>query len=702
MKITNILIENLGPYVGENILSFNVTDSSRNVILIGGKNGAGKTTLFNSIKIGLYGCRTYGFESENTKYLGIISNLINSKAKLDRSGFARIVVSVLMEDGKDDFLYRFERSWKLSTKQLREELKIYRNDELLNETEKSDFQSYLMQLIPPDMFRFYFFDGESISSFIFNGVRNSDFRNAFLKLCGLDTMDIIHENLLRMSNARKRDLTGAFDAYQSVAEDHSAAQQALLAGEAEKAAISEEIISIDEALVQTENNYMLRGGITKKEYHAMQAQLSREESRRDTFRKWLKEAANDAIPFVILKDQLIHLRAQIIEEDQQQTAQAFQAALNSPATRSKLFELFTEADVDNPMFLCEKVVASLSDSVTRIDAGPILNLSKREHMDLTAKISSLLAFDTGKVSTTTKAIEDSLKTTKRIRKKLDKSDASGADDFFAEKERLLSRKQEQLQLLLAAERNVSELSDKYAAASSKLKAAQKKYEEFLKARSVSDTTAKAILAFTDLQKRLYKKYISDVEEAFSESFHALINKSDLIDGIRIDEHLQVSPYKNRTFKRSDLKQILQKMGAPYFIAQLGTIAYEAYQKCEDDSSEDVILPVEVKQQLSAGEKQVFIMALYQALSKLNKVSVPYLIDTPFARIDTEHRQNILNNFFMKLRGQIIILSTDEELVEEHKASIENAISDCYLLKHTENSGTVIVGDAYFGGSVNGQ
>lgn len=251
--ITNILIENLGPYVDENVLTFDVTDMSRNVVLIGGKNGAGKTTLFNSIKIGLYGCRAYGFESENAKYLEIISNLINSKAKLMRTGVARIVISILMEDGKDDFLYRFERSWKLSTKQLREELRIYRNDILLNETEKSDFQSYLMQLIPPDLFRFYFFDGESISGFVFNGVRNSDFRNAFLKLCGLDTMDIIHENLLRLSNARKKDLTGAFESYQSVAEDHRVAQQELFVAEAEKTLIEDKIISIDEKLVQNEN-----------------------------------------------------------------------------------------------------------------------------------------------------------------------------------------------------------------------------------------------------------------------------------------------------------------------------------------------------------------------------------------------------------------------------------------------------------------
>ena len=67
-------------------------------------------------------------------------------------------------------------------------------------------------------------------------------------------------------------------------------------------------------------------------------------------------------------------------------------------------------------------------------------------------------------------------------------------------------------------------------------------------------------------------------------------------------------------------------------------------------------------QLSAGEKQIFIMALYQALSQLNKINVPYIVDTPFARIDKEHRGKILSQFFKKLNGQIIILSTDEEIV----------------------------------------
>ena len=62
MKIESVQIKNIGPYIGDNTFSFDVTDSLRKMILIGGKNGAGKTTLFNAIKICLYGCVAYGLK----------------------------------------------------------------------------------------------------------------------------------------------------------------------------------------------------------------------------------------------------------------------------------------------------------------------------------------------------------------------------------------------------------------------------------------------------------------------------------------------------------------------------------------------------------------------------------------------------------------------------------------------------------------
>lgn len=46
MKIKTIKIKNIGPYIGENKISFDLSDKSKRMALIGGKNGAGKTTHF--------------------------------------------------------------------------------------------------------------------------------------------------------------------------------------------------------------------------------------------------------------------------------------------------------------------------------------------------------------------------------------------------------------------------------------------------------------------------------------------------------------------------------------------------------------------------------------------------------------------------------------------------------------------------------
>ena len=42
-----------------------------------------------------------------------------------------------------------------------------------------------------------------------------------------------------------------------------------------------------------------------------------------------------------------------------------------------------------------------------------------------------------------------------------------------------------------------------------------------------------------------------------------------------------------------------------------------------------------KSTMSKGEKQVFIMALYWSIMQLCNKEIPFIIDTPFARIDTE-------------------------------------------------------------------
>ena len=314
-----------------------------------------------------------------------------------------------------------------------------------------------------------------------------------------------------------------------------------------------------------------------------------------------------------------------------------------------------------------------------------------------AKINSLTAFDIERIKKATDDIEASLKHVKRIRKKMDRSSIDNYDEYLQKKSEYNEKKAQLASRLLEIDKEIQELKANKAVTASRLAKAKANYEAALKKRSVNDISARALLAFDELQDVLYAKSIKAVEQEFKVHFNALINKSDLIDGIHIDENLNVLPYKNKHFYASDIKKTLDKNGEEYIIAQIGLHAFELLKtKLQSDEAE-FDLPVEVKQQLSAGEKQIFVMALYQALSQLNKINVPYIIDTPFARIDKEHRSNILEHFFKKLKGQIIILSTDEEIVSNYMDVVSDVISNTFVLNHTSNGNTEILPGAYFGG-----
>ena len=77
MKIIKLILENIGPYTGINEFDFS-TDDKRNIILIGGKNGSGKTTLLKSLKIGLFGCFSFGFRNENATYFSDVEKMLSN------------------------------------------------------------------------------------------------------------------------------------------------------------------------------------------------------------------------------------------------------------------------------------------------------------------------------------------------------------------------------------------------------------------------------------------------------------------------------------------------------------------------------------------------------------------------------------------------------------------------------------------------
>lgn len=123
---------------------------------------------------------------------------------------------------------------------------------------------------------------------------------------------------------------------------------------------------------------------------------------------------------------------------------------------------------------------------------------------------------------------------------------------------------------------------------------------------------------------------------------------------------------------------VQEYGKDYVFANIGE---RAYKIIKDISFSDgkITVPIKIEQHFSAGEKQIFVMSLYQSLAEIRTLELPFVIDTPLACIDSKHRRNILDHFFSRLPGQVIILSTDKEINNEGMVVLSSKISDVYLL-----------------------
>ena len=157
MKINRIILYNFNSFEGINEFDFSAANENQNIILIGGKNGAGKTSLFTAIKIGLYGPLAFGYISNNPHYISRIKECINTNAfhtnKVEAS--IRISLSLTMERAEKEF--SIIREWDYIGQKLNEHYYVESDGRKLDDEAEAFFQNYLLSIIPPDLFEFFFF-----------------------------------------------------------------------------------------------------------------------------------------------------------------------------------------------------------------------------------------------------------------------------------------------------------------------------------------------------------------------------------------------------------------------------------------------------------------------------------------------------------------------------------------------------------------
>ena len=697
MKIDKISLFNFGSYEGLTEFDTKVQDD-RNIILIGGKNGAGKTTLFTAMRLCLYGFMSMGYKNINSFYNRSIIKLINNNAKLKKPAIAYVQINLSLANGQGLDFYELKRSWIL-TDNISETFIVIKIGVELSQSETADFEKYILSLIPPELFNLYFFDGEKIADFFMNEGSNTRIKDAFLTLCGYDTFDIMRKNFKRVSSDNQS--VGSLNNYVSAKEKYEVAKNELAISEQALSICKSDLDTCESDLVALEKNYSKKGGITQEELNEKILQLKEEEKKRENWNTILKRWANDIIPFVMVKDQIEEVKRQINSENDYLKYKNFCEILESESILAIL----------NNQNLSLDLVESTAKKEYGNNNNHILDLSLEQSSALLSQLNTILNFNAEKIVKCKTLIKRSLKIAAQIRKELENSSVDSVQEYMKNRAALLEKKSLLLNNQIELEQELQAKSDREIQTEGEFKKAQVILEEELKRASINDIAAKSIVMLDKLQAILYHKQILRVESFFRKEISTLMRKTNFIDDIHIDDDFNIHIYRNETISFSKILETVYSNSQDQLISLFGEAAinkimlaapsgniFDAMEQLKMRRITALVLPIEIdKTSLSNGEKQIFIMAVYHSLVQLCTHDIPFIIDTPFARIDTEHRKNISKYFFSKLNGQVFILSTNEEINSEHVKIMKNKILATYMLENTDNKRTLVEKNTYFEG-----
>ena len=692
MRIKKILLYNVGPYIGKNVFELSSSEE-KNIVLIGGKNGAGKTTFFNSIKTGLYGCRVWGFAAPGKEYFTFIENLLNSNLQYYTKATGYVEIDLEFNDGKQLDIYRLHREWVKTKKNISETFTVYKNGCLIGEDEKQNFVNYLLSIIPPDMFNLYFFDGESIADFFLGSNGSKNFRNAFLKLYGLDTLSLMVENFERFF--RKRDgKDNANELYKKAKENVNKCETEL---NSLKSLMKDYENSLDLEQIKLQsliNDYSKSGGISLADWKEIMTNISKEEANRESINRTLKELANDYLPFVIIRRQLKILLSHIADEQEYKKHKAVVDLMQDSDMRNAIDDFFAKNNIHNVTgaeFLNYIGGISLLNS----EHECLFDLSDAQANRLTAQIYAQLKFDPQTITQNVRLLSKSLSTTKKLREKLTSSNIDGYENYSAQKEAIEKSINDYKIKIEKLNAQIEDKEKQFEQYQVEFKVAREAYEKLLKNKSISELSSRAIAAYTLLEEELVEKQGKLLQIAFMKYFTAIINKNNFLDGIVIDKNINAIPYKLVEVSYSEIDNYLNANAKTRFLELFDSSYLAEINKLRMGIEGSILLPSPIVAPFSQGEKQVYIMSLYLALLKTSNNDIPFFIDTPFARIDSNHRARIVEEFFTKLSNQMFILSTDEEIVGEYKKQIESKISDEFVLSINNYGETKVEGGKYF-------
>jgi DNA sulfur modification protein DndD len=660
MIFLELVLQNFGPYAGRQIINLDPRidqENIRPIILLGGMNGGGKTTLMDAIRLALYGSRAQCSTRGNLSYNDFLTQCVNSQA--DPINKTRIeLVFEHIEDDKP-IKYRIVRTWEKNPKDGKDSLGILGDDETWPQSLANIWDEYIENILPLGISNLFLFDGEQVKELAEQETPPSVVVDAINGLLGLELADKLAVDLEILVNRKKKETADKQDLAKLEELENRLAEQLQKENNKQKELENLETelkdlkIQYDEAL----NKYIVEGGKLAAERSQLDTQKETQIKNTENVRQELCELAADVLPLALIPNLLSQIQTQGEKELKFQQMQLAKDVLI--ARDQRLLNLLNQLNLE-----LEKINSIQNFLVEDIDKLYAVN-SSTETTWLNADEESLTLLDNvvyrlqiaqntanAKILELQNYEEQILTIDRQIQ-------TAAAPEAYAELQQAREKAETEWN---KANSNVEFLKRHLLELQATIEKTKKELTNYTSDSLKYQSTEHLINAATKVQatlkifrEKLTLRKLNKLEEEVKNCFLYLLHKSDLVHRIAIDaQTFSISLY--------DLK------GKP--------------------------VP---KNRLSAGEKQLLAIAFLWGLAKVSGKRLPVAIDTPLGRLDSSHRNNLVERYFPAASHQVILLSTDTEIAKKEVELLrENeAIAREYLLQYNSGKRETTIKDGYF-------
>jgi DNA sulfur modification protein DndD len=660
MIIQEVTLTNFGIYGGNH--HFNVAPIAeghfyRPITLFVGKNGVGKTTFAESIRLCLYGPLALGTRVGQQEYDNyLIRRIHHHNNSVEQPTCASVELSFEYVGLGRKIPYRVVRSWKYSPPSVEKSLDIWEDGKPVKELEFEEKERLLRELVPPGLATLFFFDGEKIQTLSENG-SNSDvlLQRTVKSLLGLDIVDQLEQDLdLYIARQNNDAQTIAFkDELVLLQEEQEDLEQQVEEKEGRLRMVSNQTIHTHRLIAEQEQTISTEGGklATERETYLQQHRVLKSET--DVLRRQVGEACAGLLPFCITPKMLKSVASRLHEERSIREGQIFNAQLEKRLIvlneRLEQDEFWSDTPTTKPSFgsthaLVAKIQSALAVPSATVESKMVLDVSEREQTlmlewieqclgDLPQQFSNIVHHLTQKEAKI-KSIEGDL--TKTPTEKI--------------LQPLLDRLHELHRELGALEKEKQDLEEQIRVSrfrSEQLESKKRHLREQMAAVQSTDHRVQLAARTQSLleayQNHLIQRKLTELEKAIVTHFNDLCRKEHFLDQVKIDSH---------------------------------TFHVTLFRHGREIS----------RQQLSAGENQLFAIAILWGLRAVSGRPLPIIIDTPLSRLDSEHRNAITSKFFPHASHQLIVLATDAEVDEGVFQQLQPAISHTYNIGYDSTKG----------------